>query len=80
MKSKISMFLFSYKQLITILTVLIVIILVFIAIRYYTTIFFSDKLNKDEIEYLKNKKNIVFTGQLNYAPFEFKETTGDYKG
>ena len=80
MKNKISTLLSSKKQLITILTILIVLILVFIAFRYYNTIFLSDKLNKEEMKYLKDKKSIVFTGQLNYAPFEFKETTGDYKG
>ena len=72
MKNKISTLLSSKKQLITILTILTILILVFIAFRYYNTIFLSDKLNKEEMKYLKDKKSIVFTGQLNYAPFEFK--------
>lgn len=31
----------------------------------------NDKLTKEELEYLKNKKEIIFVSQNNYPPFEF---------
>lgn len=37
-------------------------------------------LTFEELEYIKNNKNIHFVGQINYAPFEFVDKNDDYNG
>lgn len=39
-----------------------------------------NSLTNKEKEYLKNKKTIIFTGQINYAPFEFIDKNNEYTG
>lgn len=41
---------------------------------------FNIKLSQEEKRYLENKKTIIFTGQINYAPFEFVDSNNDYNG
>lgn len=50
--------------------VILIITLLFIFIGYFFVIN-DHSITKDEINYLKNKKEIVFVSQSNYPPFEF---------
>ncbi|MBN2694484.1 transporter substrate-binding domain-containing protein [bacterium] len=43
-------------------------------------IFSNSILTKEEIEYIKNKKEIFVTGQTHYPPFEFLNEKNEYTG
>ncbi len=43
-------------------------------------LFGFDDLTKEEMQYLSNNKEIIFTGQTNYQPFEFINSKGNYTG
>ena len=62
--------------------IVIIFILSFILIfSYNIQLFkFNIKLSQEEKRYLKNKKTVIFTGQINYAPFEFVDNNNGYNG
>jgi len=68
------------KVLFIFLVILTLIIFVLILSINFKKNYYKTRLTKDEIRYLKEKKNITFTGQINYAPFEYLDKDGNYNG
>lgn len=56
--------------------------LVFILIFVFAllNVFGFENLSREEMQYLSTHKEIVFTGQNNYQPFEFLNEKGEYSG
>ncbi len=51
-----------------------------ILILFCFNVFSKNSLTNEELEYLKNKKEILITGQTHYPPFEFLDEKGNYSG